>query len=154
MPYINLVIASGRDAGTRRRLIAELSNAFTDILESRPQDVHAMLWEVPAENLGEGGAEPGPRQTNNITALVAEGRSPEVLDALVRRCSEVTADVLGVEPDYVHMFLNVIPAARFSSGGVPMKGAGDPRWFTEGRLVPARSLYPAASTAASPHSNE
>lgn len=80
-PYINLVIASGQDAGTRRRLIAELSNAFTDILESRPQDVRAMLWEVPSENLGEGGAEPGPRQTNNITALVAEGRSPEVLDA-------------------------------------------------------------------------
>jgi phenylpyruvate tautomerase PptA (4-oxalocrotonate tautomerase family) len=139
MPYINAVIAAGRGAATRRRLIAELSSAFVDILESRPQDVHAMLWEVPLENLGEGGPDPDPRHTNSLTALVAAGRSPQVLNALVRRCSEVTADVLQVKLENVHMFLNEIPASQFSTGGVPMTGAGDPGWFTEGRSAPPRT---------------
>jgi hypothetical protein len=56
-----------------------------------------MLWVVPVENLGEGGAEPDSQHTNNISVLIAEGRTPDVLNALVRRCTEVTADVLGVE---------------------------------------------------------
>jgi phenylpyruvate tautomerase PptA (4-oxalocrotonate tautomerase family) len=141
MPYINVVIAPGRDAATRRRLIAELSNAITDILESRPQDVHAMLWEVPVENLGEGGTEPDPRHTNNISVLIAEGRTPDVLNTLVRRCTEVTADVLGVEPWHVHMLLHEIAPARASTAGVPLTTPGEPRWFAEERPVPARTPY-------------
>jgi phenylpyruvate tautomerase PptA (4-oxalocrotonate tautomerase family) len=148
MPYINVVIAPGRDAATRRRLIAELSNAITGILESKPEDVHAMLWEVPVENLGEGGTQPDPQYTNNISVLVAEGRAPAVLNALVQRCTEVTVDILSVAPEHVHMLLHEIAAARASTAGVPLTAPGDPGWYAQSRPVPAHTAYAPAGSAA------
>lgn len=148
MPYIDMVIAQGRDAATRRRLIAELSQVIVDILESKPEDVHAVLREISVENLGEGGVQPDPRTTNNISVVVARGRAPEVLLALVRRCCDVAVDVLGVEPENVHMLINEILPAHASTAGIPMAGAGNPRWFTDGRPVPEHTPYAADDNGA------
>lgn len=122
--------------------------ASIDVLDSVPEDIHTVVWEIPPENLGEGGRQPEPASvTNNISMLLSRGRSPEVLLALLTRFTDVTQDVLGVERRHVHVVLHELPREHIGEMGVPMAAPGDPRWFTGGSAAVPRTPLPAAGDA-------
>ena len=78
MPYIHVTLASEAVQNSRS---ARSSTALTDnmerVLEVARLDIHVLLWELPTENLGEGGEEPSPETTNTVAVLACprkEGR--------------------------------------------------------------------------------
>lgn len=56
MPVVQVTVLAGRDAETKRRLIAGVTDAVTDALAVEAARVRVLLYEVPPENWGVGGA--------------------------------------------------------------------------------------------------
>lgn len=140
MPYINAVIAEGRPESVHRQLVAELSQVLVDVLDSAPHDIHVMIWTLPLDRLGENGAAAASADlTHNISMLLARGRSPAVLLALMARLTDVVQEVLDVPRHHVHVVLNEQDHTHIGEGGVPMPAPADPAWFAGGEAAPPRT---------------
>lgn len=72
MPYIHVTLASGRPRSLRRELIRNLTDAMERVLEVARPDIQVLLWEVPTENIGEGGEEPAADVTNHVLVLMSQ----------------------------------------------------------------------------------
>lgn len=55
MPLIHVLNASPRDTDTKRRLIAELTDAYARVMHMRPDTIRVIIEEIPRENWGVGG---------------------------------------------------------------------------------------------------
>lgn len=55
MPLIQVLNASPSDDGTKRRLIAELTEAYARVMHMKPDTIRVIIQEVPRENWGVGG---------------------------------------------------------------------------------------------------
>ncbi len=56
MPIARIDLLKGRDAETRRRLIAAVSHAIETTLDVKPEQVRVILQEMDPENYGVAGS--------------------------------------------------------------------------------------------------
>jgi len=129
MPYLHVIIASGRPAEQKRSLIRALTDATERVLDVPRNEVYVFVRELSAENLGDGGEEPEPTKINNITMFLREGRHPEVRAALLEALTEAAEKKLGTPRPNIQILLCEIPAANIGEGGVPMGPPKQPAWF-------------------------
>ena len=59
MPLVQLSLRAGRDAATKRRLIAELTDAVVRVTGVEAERVRVLLYELPDEHWGVGGVPAG-----------------------------------------------------------------------------------------------
>jgi phenylpyruvate tautomerase PptA (4-oxalocrotonate tautomerase family) len=88
-----------------------------------------LLWELPTENIGEGGEEPSPETTNNLTVLMSQGRPPEVVLVLIKTLTDVVEDALRVRREDVHLVVFEEPFRNIGEAGIPMEPPRIPHWY-------------------------
>jgi 4-oxalocrotonate tautomerase family enzyme len=129
VPYIHVTLASGRPREVKRRLIGGLTDMMERVLEVARSDVHVLLWEIPTENIGEGGLEPAPDVTNNIMVLMSQGRPSEVVLVLIKSLTDVVEVALHVARADVHLVVLEEPFTRIGEAGIPMEPPRVPHWY-------------------------
>jgi len=129
MPYLHVVIASGRPAQQKRSLIRALTDATERVLDVPRNDVYVYVCELSTQNLGDGGEEPEPTKVSNITMFLREGRHPKVRAALLEALTDAAEKTLVASRPNIQILLSEIPAANIGEGGVPMGPAKQPAWF-------------------------
>ncbi|HEX3832814.1 MAG TPA: tautomerase family protein [Solirubrobacteraceae bacterium] len=129
MPYIHITLASGRPREVKRQLIDGLTDTMECVLEVARSDIHVLLWEIPTENIGEGGLEPAPDVTNHIMTLMSEGRPSEVVLVLIKSLTDVVEAALQVARDDVHLVVLEEPFTRIGEAGIPMEPPRVPHWY-------------------------
>jgi 4-oxalocrotonate tautomerase family enzyme len=135
VPYIHVTLASGRPREVKRQLIGGLTDMMERVLEVARSDVHVLLWEIPTENIGEGGLEPAPDVTNNIMVLMSQGRPSEVVLVLIKSLTDVVEAALQVARDDVHLVVLEEPFTRIGEAGIPMEPPRVPHWYYHDTVV-------------------
>lgn len=137
MPYIHVTLASGRPKEKKRALILALTDAMERVLEVARPDIHVLLWELPTENIGEGGEEPAPEITNKVMVLMSQGRPPEVVLVLIKTLTDVVEKTLEVARKDVHLVVHEEPFRNIGEAGIPMEAPRVPHWYYHqiGRLL-------------------
>jgi 4-oxalocrotonate tautomerase family enzyme len=129
MPYIHVTLASGRSKQQKRALITALTDNMERVLEVARPDIHVLLWELPTENLGEGGEEPSPETTNNVAVLMSQGRPPEVVLVLIKTLTDVVEHTLQVRRQDVHLVVFEEPFRNIGEAGIPVEPPRIPHWY-------------------------
>jgi 4-oxalocrotonate tautomerase family enzyme len=129
MPYIHVTLASGRPKELKRALIVALTDEMERVLEVARADIHVLLWELPTENIGEGGAEPSSEVTNNVSVLMSKGRPPEVVLVLIKCLTDVVETTLKVSRKDVHVVVLEEPFRNIGEAGIPMEAPRVPHWY-------------------------
>jgi 4-oxalocrotonate tautomerase family enzyme len=129
MPYIHVTLAAGRSKPQKRTLITALTDNMERVLEVTRPDIHVLLWELPTENIGEGGEEPSSTTTNNVTVLMSQGRPPEVVMVLIKTLTDVVETTLQVRRQDVHLVVFEEPFRNIGEAGIPMEPPRVPHWY-------------------------
>jgi 4-oxalocrotonate tautomerase family enzyme len=129
MPYIHVTLASGRSKQQKRALITALTDNMERVLEVARSDIHVLLWELPTENIGEGGEEPSSETTNNVAVLMSQGRPPEVVLVLIKTLTDVVEHTLQVRRQDVHLVVFEEPFRNIGEAGIPMEPPRIPHWY-------------------------
>jgi 4-oxalocrotonate tautomerase family enzyme len=129
VPYIHVTLAVGRPTELKRRLIGGLTDMMEDVLEVARSDIHVLLWEIPTENIGEGGREPAADVTNNVTVVMSQGRPSDVVLVLIKSLTDVVEAVLEVTRENVHLVVLEEPFTRIGEAGIPMEPPRVPHWY-------------------------
>jgi phenylpyruvate tautomerase PptA (4-oxalocrotonate tautomerase family) len=90
---------------------------------------NVLLWELPTENLGEGGEEPSPETTNNVAVLMSQARPPEVVLVLIKTLTDVVEHTLQVRRQDVHLVVFEEPFRNIGEAGIPMDLPRIPHWY-------------------------
>src|ERR1700691_626622 len=129
MPYLHVVIASGRPAQQKRSLIRALTDATERVLDVPRDDVYVYVSEPTTQNMADGGEEPEPTNVSNMTMFLREGRHPKVRAALLEALTDAAEKTLVTSRPNIQVLLSEIPAANIGEGGVPMGPPKHPAWF-------------------------
>lgn len=55
MPYVTIVLKEGRTADQKREIVKAVTDAIVRTANTKPEQVHIILQDEPAVNLGHGG---------------------------------------------------------------------------------------------------
>lgn len=129
MPYIHVTLAAGRSRAQKRNLIATLTDRMQQTLEVAREDIHVLLWELPTENIGEGGSEPAIDDISQLTVLMSKGRPDEVVLVLIKDLTDAVQEALQVKRPTVRVVVTELPFSRIGEGGIPMEPPRIPHWY-------------------------
>jgi 4-oxalocrotonate tautomerase family enzyme len=129
MPYIHVTLASGRSKENKRELISGLTDTMERVLEVARSDIHVLLWELPTDNIGEGGNEPADNVTNNVMVLMSQGRPSEVVLVLIKSLTDVVESTLEVARSDVHLVILEEPFCNIGEAGILMEPPRIPHWY-------------------------
>lgn len=127
MPVANIHVLAGHPRPVLKQLLREFSAAFAQAIEAPPERLQVWITEVdPALYCiaGEPADEVLVRQQLNeceiplIRMALMEGRSVEMLHRVMADLTEVTARVLGGDPQRVRVQIDHIHPDRWAIGGV------------------------------------
>lgn len=55
MPYVNIQLIAGVTRNQKQALVQHVTEGFAEILRKRPEHLHIVIQEIPAENWGYAG---------------------------------------------------------------------------------------------------
>ena len=122
MPVVEFHLVEGSlDADQRRRLFAEGSARYAEVLDSPVERIRALVTLRPPESVAIGGvpvAETG-AEAVYVTALMLQGRPVEQAQAALRALTDLVVEVLGVARDGVRARVVRVPPEEWAIGGEP-----------------------------------
>jgi 4-oxalocrotonate tautomerase family enzyme len=132
MPVANIHVLAGHPRPVLKQLLREASAAFAQAIEAPADRLQVWITEVDPELYAIAG-EPAdevlagkPRAEAEIPLIrmaLMEGRPVAMLHRVMADLSEVTARVLGSDPQRVRVQIDHIHPDRWSIGGVPASQA-------------------------------
>lgn len=127
MPVANIHVLAGHPRPLLKQLLREFSAAFAKAIEAPPERLQVWITEVDPELYaiaGEPADEVLARQPRAgcevplIRMALMEGRSLEMLHRVMADVTEVTARLLGGDPQRVRVQIDHIYPDRWAIGGV------------------------------------
>jgi len=132
MPVANIHVLAGHPRPVLKALLREASAAFAKAIEAPADRLQVWITEVDPELYAIAG-EPadevmqqvprGQAEIPLIRMALMEGRSTEMLHRVMADLSEVTARVLGGDPQRVWVQIDHVHPDRWAIGGVPASRA-------------------------------
>lgn len=127
MPIANIHVLAGHPRPVLKRLLREASAAFSKAIDAPTDRVQLWITEVDPELYAVAG-EPADEvlQTQSraateiplIRMALMEGRSVETMHRVMTDLSQVTARVLGGDPQRVRVQIDLVHPDRWAIGGV------------------------------------
>lgn len=127
MPVANIHVLAGHPRPVLKRLLREVSAAFAQAIDAPADRLQVWITEVDPALYAVAG-EPAdetlqrlPRTDTEIPLIrmaLMEGRPVETLHRVMADLSEVTARVLGGDPQRVRVQIDLVNADRWAIGGV------------------------------------
>jgi len=128
MPVANIHVLAGHPRPVLKHLLREFSAAFSELLDAPVDRLQVWITEVdpglyaaegvPADEVLERRSRAS-TEVPLIRMALMEGRSVELLHRVMAELSEVTARVLGADPQRVRVQIDLIHPDRWAIGGVP-----------------------------------
>ena len=128
MPVANIHVLAGHPRPVLKQLLREFSAALGQILGAPTDRLQVWITEVDPSLYavaGEPADEVLEKKNRTLTEVplirmaLMEGRPVELLHRVMAELSEVTARVLGGDPQRVRVQIDLIHPDRWSIGGVP-----------------------------------
>lgn len=127
MPVANIHVLAGHPRPVLKKLLREASAAFAAAIEAPPERLQVWITEIAPELYAIDG-EPAdevlarrPRAGAEIPLVrmaLMEGRPVSTLHRVMAALTEVTARVLGCEPQRVRVQIDLVHPDRWAIGGV------------------------------------
>lgn len=128
MPVANIHVLAGHPQPVLKRLLREFSATFAQVIGAPADRLQVWITEVDP-NLYAVAGEPADEvlqvkeramtEVPLIRMALMEGRSVELLHRVMAELSDVTARVLGGDPQRVRVQIDLIHPDRWAIGGVP-----------------------------------
>jgi 4-oxalocrotonate tautomerase family enzyme len=119
MPLIQIDLMEGHDDAVYRELIERCTALYADAVQAPVERFRAQINVVPAAQWGLGGVAAPERVSPLIRIALMEGRTPEVLRALMADMSALVAEILGIGIENTRVFMTEIPVTHWGIGGIP-----------------------------------